>query len=416
MDSVHLTELIALRRDLHRHPELRFAERRTSALLANHLAGLGLEVSTQVAKTAVVGTIDSGRPGPHIVLRADMDALSTTDLKSVEYASATPGVAHACGHDVHCVAVLGATALLLRGGALAGGGRLTVLFQPAEEIPFGETSGAQTVLDSGALDDPRVDAVLALHCWPQLPSGTIGVDSVTAMAAKLAFKISVQGNGAHAATPQLGRDALLGASQIIVALHTLLGREVDPADQVALNIGTLRSGSSQSIVPSQAELSGTLRTLSDPVVRRLKESIERVASGVAATYNLTTTVDWKNEMPSVRNDPRLVELAHRELASCEGVTEVLTLPDPPMTSDDFALYAQRWPGLYLKLGVADPAASSWPSLHDGAFDVDERCIGTGAQALAQVTRAVLRRPVDEAQDDPAERDPGARRKLEGVTW
>jgi amidohydrolase len=389
MEDAMLADLIALRRDIHRNPEVRFREHRTAKLLGERLSRLGLTVRGGVATTGIVATIDGGRPGPHVLLRADMDALSTTDTKTVDYASASPGVAHVCGHDVHCAVVLGAAQLLIDGDALSGGGRLTVLYQPAEEIPFGEPSGAAAVLESGVFMQAPPDAVLGLHCWPQLPSGTIGLDVQTAMAAKLAFKIAVHGQGAHAATPQLGRDALLGASQIIVALHTLASRERDPGERVALNVGTIQSGTSQSIVASYAELSGTVRTVSDSVARRFKSSIERVASGVAAAYGLTASVDWKNEMPAVINDRRLVQLARKGLAGSPDVAAVTMIENPPMTADDFALYSGLWPGLYMKLGVARPGADGWPSLHDGAFDVDESCISTGAHALAVVAKDIL---------------------------
>lgn len=390
MDAAELADLTELRRDLHRHPEQRFAEQRTSRLLADRLRESGFDVRTGFARTAVIGILDSGRPGPHVVLRADMDALPTADLKDTAYASSNVGVCHACGHDVHCAVVLGAARLLGAQGRLTSGGRLSVLYQPAEEIPFGESSGAQAVLDSGVLDESgEITAVLGLHCWPQLPAGTVGVDPAIAMAAKLAFKITVTGKGAHAATPQLGRDALLAASQLTVALHTLIGREADPNDRVALNVGTARAGDSQSVVPPSAELTGTLRTVDDRVADRLRAAVERVAAGVAVTFEVKVDVDWKNEMPAVRNDPRLVRLALELPPDTPHIRQVRPLPDPPMTADDFALYARRWPAAYLKLGVADPDAESWPSLHDGRFDVDESCIATGSHALAALAAAVF---------------------------
>ena len=318
-----------------------------------------------------------------------MDALPTIDTKKVEYASQNHGVAHVCGHDVHCAVVLGAVTLLLDSEALAGGGKITVLYQPAEEIPFGERSGAAEMLETGILENSPPDIVLGLHCWPKLPSRSIGLDAETAMASKLAFKVSIYGQGAHAATPQLGRDALLGASQAVVALHTLVSRERDPGERVALNVGTISAGTSQSIVAAFAEFSGTVRTVSEMVSDRFKSSIERTANGVAASYGLTADVDWKNEMPAVRNDPRLVDLATTLLSTLPEVDTVVAIDEPPMTTDDFALFAARWPGLYMKLGVASPGADTWPSLHDGAFDVDESCIETGVHALAAIARAVL---------------------------
>jgi N-acetylcysteine deacetylase len=387
--TAHLTDLVALRRDLHRHPELRFAEHRTSQVLGDRLRDAGFGVRTGFAETAVLATWDSGRPGPHVLLRADMDALPTAELNGTPYASQNAGVCHACGHDVHCAVVLGA-ALLLTATGRAGSGRLSVLYQPAEEIPFGESSGAQAVLDSGVLDElGDVSAVLGLHCWPQLPAGTVGVDPAIAMAAKLAFRIGLTGQGAHAATPYLGRDALLAASQLTLTLHTLIGRQAAASDRVALNVGTLRAGSSQSIVPPMAELTGTMRSVDDQVAERLQAAVERAAAGVGATFGVDADVEWKNAMPAVRNDPRLVRLALRELDGADGVHRVISLSDPPMTTDDFALYARRWPGLYLKLGVAAPSAESWPSLHDGRFDVDESCIATGSEALAALAAAVL---------------------------
>jgi amidohydrolase len=400
MDPKLLNDLITLRRDLHRHPETRFNEHRTAALLAGHLEELGFTVTRGVAGTGVIGHLDSGRPGPHVVLRADMDALHTADTKTVDYASENAGAAHVCGHDVHCAVVLGAATLVMSGSSLPAGGRLTVLFQPAEEIPFGEASGAAAILNAGQLRASQPDAVLGLHCWPQLPSGSVGVDAETAMASKLAFKISVHGRGAHAATPQLGSDALLGASQIVIALHTLVSRERDPSERVALNVGTINAGTSQSIVASKAEFTGTVRTVNEAVSARFKSSIERVTHGVAAAYGLTADVDWKNQMPAVHNDARLVAIARSRLPQVPAVDDVVLIDEPPMTTDDFALYAAEWPGLYLKLGVAAPGAESWPSLHDGGFDVDESCIETGSLSLAALADAVLSGDLDGVSVEP----------------
>lgn len=406
MDNQAISELIRLRRDLHRHPEPRFMEHRTSSILRDRLEALGFKVGDSLAGTGLVGTRgDSASAGVHVVLRADMDALPTDDLKTVDYASTNAGVAHACGHDVHCAVVLGAAKLLTESDAIPPEGRLTVLFQPAEEIPFGESSGAQAMLDADVFEGADPDAVLAVHCWPQLSAGTIGLDVETAMAAKLAFRVSVQGKGAHAATPHLGADALLGASQMVVSLHTLLGRDVEPGERVALNVGTMSGGTSQSIVSASAEFSGTLRTVDDAVGTRLRNSVERVVAGAAATYGLSASIEWKNEMPAVQNDARLVAIARRSLTDCESAQDVVMIEQPPMTSDDFALYAKRWPGLYMKLGVAAPAAPQWPSLHDGLFDVDEDCIVTGAMALARVASAIYERGLPEAPEDNEARKP-----------
>ncbi|MCW2599673.1 MAG: hypothetical protein JWM02_1502 [Frankiales bacterium] len=377
MDPRLTNDLIEFRRDLHRSPELRFQELRTAKLVAERLRTAGLEPRTGQARTGVVATLEGESAHPHVVLRADIDALPTADLKSVDYASTTPGVAHACGHDVHTTVVLGVAETLASRAVRRG--RITFVFQPAEEIPFGETSGGREMLETGVLED--VDVVLGLHCWPTLDAGVIGIDREVAMAAKLAFQIKVTGTGAHAATPSDGRDALLAASAIVGSLHQLLGRAVDAGSRAALNVGTFQAGQSQSIVPSAAELTGTIRTIDEHDAKRLRSAVERVVHGLASAAGVIAEVDWKNDMPAVRNDARLVARALAAPAVSDEVSFV-ALDQPPMTTDDFALYAEQRPGLYVKLGVRDPSGLR-PArpLHDGLFDVDERSIPAGVAGL-----------------------------------
>jgi amidohydrolase len=379
------SSLVELRRALHQNPELRFAEHETAALVAARLREAGLEVTTGHAETGVLARARGRAEGVHVLVRADMDALPTQDLKDVPYASRRSGVAHACGHDVHTTVAVGAAEQLARREGVAG--RVTFAFQPAEEIPFGEASGGQAMVDTGVLDD--VDVVLGLHCWPSLPAGTIGIDARTAMAAKRAFRIVVTGSGAHAATPSLGRDAVLAASQMVVALHHLHGREIDAGERAAVNVGTVKGGSSQSIVPAAAEITGTIRTVDEDVADRLEAAVMRVVAGVAMAGGVTADVEWKNKMPPVRNDPHLVQRAIDVLAR-DGEVDVVALDESPMTADDFALYAERRPGLYVKLGVRSPYGDVGAhSLHDGRFDVDERCIPAGVRALVALIDDVL---------------------------
>lgn len=386
--------LVALRRDLHRHPELRFAEQRTAAVIARRMEDAGFEVRTGVAGTGVVASLGDRSARPHVLLRADMDALPVADLKTVDYRSTTPGVAHACGHDVHMAAVVGAAERLAASGLPAG--RLTVVFQPAEEIPFGEASGGRALIETGVLEDPPVDVALGLHCWPRLPVGTIGLDPSVAMGAKDAFRVRIDGNGAHAATPSRGRDAILAASLMVVALHHLLAREVNADEGAALNVGTIRGGASQSVVPSSAEITGTIRTLDADVRARLRTAVGRTVNGTSAMSGTAVVLEWANEMPPVVNDPRLVRRAQQVLADVPSVQAVRLLDHPPMTADDFALYAERVPALYMKLGVCggeDPEAC--PSLHNGRFDVDELAIVIAADAMASLVRDLLMHPIEE---------------------
>ncbi|MBF6604970.1 MAG: amidohydrolase [Chloroflexi bacterium] len=377
--------LVALRRDLHAHPELRFAEHRTAGIVAARLRDAGYEVRAGIGGTGILASRDSGLPGRHVVIRADLDALPVSDLKAVDYASTVDGVAHACGHDVHIVVALG-VAERLASGPLPGG-RISFLFQPAEERPFGEPSGARAVLETGVLDNPAPDSILAFHCWPDLPAGTVGIDERIAMGAKDAFRVVYVGNGAHAAAPSRGRDAVLGIARLITALYETFARSLDPGERASLNIGTVRGGATQSVVPDRAEITGTLRTIDPEVRERLRGRIERVAAGVAATFALETELTWADEMPPILNDPALVRLAEEVATEVLGSEQARRLTEPPMTVDDFALLASRAPALYLKLGISGDGTPV--PLHNGAFDVDERSIGVGVAVMHRIALALL---------------------------
>ncbi|WP_431884369.1 M20 metallopeptidase family protein [Micromonospora gifhornensis] len=373
--------LVRLRRQLHRHPELRFTEHQTAVTLAEKLQPFG-RVRTGIAGTGLLLELEGALPGPTVLLRADMDAYPVQDAKTEPYASTNPGVCHACGHDVHMTVAYGVAARLA--ATPPARGSVAVLFQPAEEIPFGEASGAAAALLHEALSGRRFDAVLGLHCWPDLRVGTVGVDRHTAMAAKDAFRIEVLGQAAHAATPALGRDAILGLSGIVNLLHAAVARSRNADELVAFNIGTISGGASQSQVAAYAEATGTLRTLDEGTRERLKVVIERVARQQAAALDLGVRFTWANEMPPVRNAAELVALAHTELPD---LVEVVDLAVPPLTTDDFALLGALGPSLYVKLGVTGERGGA--PLHSGSFDVDERCLEYGVNALERLTRAVL---------------------------
>ena len=340
-----------------------------------------------VAGTGVIAFRDTGVPGPHVLIRADMDAMPVTDLKDVSYASSVPGVAHACGHDVHTVVAVGVAERFAHD--MPARGRVSFVFQPAEERPFGEPSGARAMLDAGIFADSLPDVVLGLHCWPDLPVGSIGIDQRIAMAGKDAFRIKFTGIGAHAATPSRGRDAILGIAQLVTTLHQGYSRSLDPGDLAVLNVGTIWGGRSQSVIADEAEVTGTLRTV-DPLVRdRLRTEIERIARASAAILALDCEVTWADEMPAIVNDPRLVRCAFAVAEELVGREHTRILTMSPMTSDDFALFAEMTPALYLKLGVC--GGDECPSLHSGAFDVDERAIGIGVSLMHRIAVSLLTR-------------------------
>lgn len=382
--------LIDLRRELHAHPGVRFDVERTAAIVAERLRAAGWDVTTGVGRTGVLARTASAEPGPHVLLRADMDAMPVADTKDVPYASTVPGVAHACGHDVHTAIMVGVAERLAATGLSRG--RVSLMFQPAEETPYGTESGARTMLEDGLLADGVPDAAVALHCWPGLPAGTIGIDDGIAMAAKDAYRIVLRGRSAHAATPSGGRDAILGVAQLISALHGGIARSLDATDRAAFNVGTLRAGASQSVVADEAEITGTIRTLEPGVRARLTAATERITAGVAAAMGLEHELSWMEPLPAVVNDPRVVACGLEVARELLGPDGAIRLSEPPMTADDFAFIAALAPALYFKLGTcgAPPCAP----LHNGAFDVDERAIGVGLAVMLAITRRLLEQPLD----------------------
>lgn len=376
--------LVMIRRDFHANPELRFEEHRTSRQVCSLLRESGWTVQENVAGTGILAVWSADYTGPRILLRADMDAYPVQEIKTVSYASRALGVTHACGHDVHMTVLLGLADRLRFQPELRDS--VVLMFQPAEEIPFGQTSGARAMLDTGLMGSSYL-AVLGLHCWPQLPVGTVGVDVAVAMAAKDAFSTTFSGRSAHVATPANGQDAIVAASNAVLALHASIGRERNPTELVAFNIGTIHGGRSQSALADSVELVGTLRT-HDPTVRvRLKQTIERVCAGVATAFGLTHNIVWDNEMHVLENAPQLVNLALAALP--ESGIETARIDVPPLTSDDFALLGELGPLLYLKLGIAELGATSVPPLHSANFDVNEDCLEIGITALEIMVKRIL---------------------------
>ena len=386
-------DLVDLRRDLHAHPGLRFDVERTAAIVEQRLRAAGWEVTTGVGRTGVLARRSSGRPGPHVLLRADMDAMPVQEETDVSYASTVPGVAHVCGHDIHTAIMVGVAERLAASDLPAG--RVSIIFQPAEEMPYGAESGARAMLDDGVFDDGFPDAALALHCWPGLPVGSIGIDDRVAMAAKNAFGIALGGRTAHAATPSAGRDAILGVAQLITALHSGVSRSLDANDRAAFNVGTLKGGVSQSVVADTAEITGTIRSVDPDVRDRLVGAVERITAGVAATMDLTCQIEWET-MPAVINDPRVVACGREVARELLGVGATVRLTDPAMTAEDFALIAELTPSLYLKRGTCNGADCA--PLHNGAFDPDERAIGVGLAVMTTTALRLLERSLDHWTD------------------
>ena len=375
-------ELIEIRRNFHREPELRFEEHHTAKTIEELLRPLRLSVRPGVAGTGLLADLQGEQAGPTIALRADMDALPIRDAKDVPYASRREGVMHACGHDAHMTIAYGVLRVLEPLRAVLPG-TLRVVFQPGEEVPAGEKSGAAEVIKAGALKSREVEAILGLHVWPELPAGTVGLQPGVTMAAADSFIAEVRGESSHAGEPHKGKDAIFAAGSLVIQLKALLGREIPPGEPAAINVGTIHGGASQSVVADLVELSGTLRSLGGDRRERLLRRMQRVSEGISGETGCSVHLNVSDTFPPVVNDPNLYERALEVLPETLRGDRVRVLTDVPMTADDFAHYLEVVPALYVKLGCAPAKGNAYP-LHHRCFDIDEQVIWTGVEAISSI--------------------------------
>lgn len=381
--------LIAMRREIHQHPELANREYRTGKRVAARLRELGLQVRYPVARTGVVGILRGGRTGPVVTVRADMDALPI-DERDGPYKSRNPGVMHACGHDVHTAVVAGVAEVLSRlRGTMPG--TVVFLFQPAEEgPPPGEEGGAALVLKEGALNDPMPRAIFGLHVDPSLPVGQVGWSDGAVFASSDRFTIEIVGKPAHGAYPHTGVDPIPAAAATVQALQSLVSRRADARIPTVLSIGRIQGGTRANILAERVVMEGTLRTLDAHVAADLKKWIEGLIEGIASAHGAAGAVSFAPGVPPLVNDAALVRSLVPELVRGLGRERVVEVP-PQMGGEDFALYAERLPAFYMKLGVRNEARGVTAAVHTDAFSVDEDAIGIGVRALSALVWAVLAR-------------------------
>ena len=377
-------EMIALRRDFHRHPELGFQEVRTAGIVAERLQALGYTVRTGRGKTGVTGRLRGGRPGKTVLLRADIDALPIQEQADVAWKSESPGVMHACGHDAHTAMALTAAAILAK-EAPALSGNLLFVFQPAEELLI----GAEAMLKDGALEGLTADAAFAVHIMNRWPAGTIAICDGPAMTSADKLTLTVTGRGGHGANPHLAIDPVVAAAQLITAIQTLVSRETPPLKAAVLSITTLKAGSAFNIIPDAVEMTGTFRCFDADLRERLLASLGRAADGVAAAFRCTAAVTSRFLTPAVINDATMTRIVREVAGGIVGADRVVT-PDPLTGSDDVAYFWQRVPGCYAFVGSAKPAWSPAPAHHNAKFDIDESALPIGVEFLVRVARRVLR--------------------------
>jgi amidohydrolase len=378
-----LPDLVALRRDLHAHPELAFEERRTAGIVASALRMLGLEVHEGIAGTGVVGTLRHGRNTRSIGLRADMDALPMIELGKTPHASRHAGVHHGCGHDGHTAMLLGAARQLARTRRFDG--TVHFIFQPAEE----GRGGARVMVDEGLFERFPCDAVYALHNWPDLPLGHAQTRVGPIMAAADRFDIVLRGRGGHAAQPHRTPDVLLAASQLVMQLNTIVARRIDPSDSAVLSVTRVVGGSSHNVLPAEATITGTVRSFDDAAQDRIEAALRDAAAGVALGHGITAEVSYHRYYPATINSAADATLA-LEAAAAAGL-QASVAPRPAFTSEDFAFLLRERPGAYLWLGQgrAELGTDGERPLHHPCYDFNDDALPFGVRWFCALAERAL---------------------------
>jgi amidohydrolase len=376
----HEAELVEFRRDLHAHPEVGYAEHRTTRRIALRLAAAGLRPVILPKGTGLIvdigGSDRDSSPRRVVALRADIDALPMADEKSVPYRSTVPNVCHACGHDVHTTILLG-TGLFLASQAARGllPGRVRLIFQPAEEVP----GGALDVLAAGGISS--VNRIFALHCDPKIDVGKIGVRNGAITAACDRISVRVTGPGGHTARPHLTADLVYALGKIVTELPAALSRRVDPRASLSLVWGRVSAGTTANAIPDEGIAEGTIRCLDDEAWHGAPDLIRELIDSVATAYGVRAELTYSRNVPPTVNDPMSSAMLAAAAEQTLGADAVVTTPQS-LGGEDFAWYLESVPGSYARLGVRTPGAAQELDIHQPSFDVDERAIGVGVHVLA----------------------------------
>jgi amidohydrolase len=397
-------QVIEWRRHFHQFPELSNRETKTGAYIAEHLKKLGMEVQYPVAKTGVVGLLKGGKPGPVIALRADIDALPVTERNSLPFASKErttfngqeTGVMHACGHDTH-TAILMAVAEILSKNKSDVKGTIKFIFQPAEEgAPAGEEGGADLMVKEGVLENPKVDVIFGMHIQSISPLGRITYRPAGMMAASDWFSIKVKGKQSHGAAPWMGVDPIVIGAQIVSGLQTIVSRQTDLTKEAAvITIGRFQAGVRENIIPEEAFMGGTIRTLDEAMREKIHEKIRLTATKIAESGGATAEVMIEKRGSLTYNDPALTEKMVPSLQKAAGAANVILI-NAVTGSEDFSEYQKKVPGLFFFVGAMPPDQdpTKVPAHHTPDFMIDERGMLTGLRAMLNVTLDYMYMPSD----------------------
>jgi hippurate hydrolase len=379
-----LSELVAIRRDIHAHPELAFNETRTADIVARELASYGLEVHRGLARTGVVGVLRKGTGTRAIGLRADMDALPLPEKNEFAHRSTHAGQMHACGHDGHTTLLLGAARYMAENrDTLAIDGTVYFIFQPAEE----SEGGADVMVKEGLFRQFPMDAVFGLHNWPGIPAGEMAVMPGPVMAGTCSFEIAVGGHGCHAAMPNQGVDTLLVASHLVVALQTVVARNLHPCEAAVVSVTQIHGGAALNVIPDDAVLRGTIRSFKPEVQQLVERSIERLCAGIADSFGATVEVRYDHRYPPTVNSPGESELCRRAAAAVFGEDQVRRNELPSMGAEDFAYMLLEKPGCYVWLGNGPGTGGC--SLHNPHYDFNDEILAGGISYWVKLAEIAL---------------------------
>ena len=384
LDISFLADLVAVRRDIHAHPELAFKEARTADIIARELAACGLEVHRGLAKTGVVGILRKGRSGRAIGLRADMDALPLAEKNKFAHCSTHTGQMHACGHDGHMAILLGAARYLVEHrDSAAFDGTVYFVFQPAEEAE----GGAAVMMADGLFRQFPMEAVFGLHNWPGIAVGEIAVMPGAVMAGTCAFEIAVRGQGCHAAMPHQGIDTLVAASHLVVALQTVVARNVHPGEAAVVSVTQMHGGEALNIIPDDAVVRGTIRAFNPRVQEIVERSVERLCQGIAAAFGAQITVDFDHRYPPTVNSPAETALCQRVAGAVFGADRLRKDELPSMGAEDFAYMLQAKPGCYVWLGNGPGTGGC--TLHNPHYDFNDDIVPWGIRDWVKLVESAL---------------------------
>ena len=370
-------EMTEWRQDIHKHPELKFDELRTSELVAKKLNEFGLEVHRGLAKTGVVGKLCNG-DGPSIGLRADMDALPIDEKNSFGHTSQNQGIMHACGHDGHISMLLGAAKYLA--ASLNFKGTVNFIFQPAEE----GGGGGEIMIKDGLFEKFPMDSVYGLHNWPSIPAGIFGVGAGPIMAAADLFELTINARGGHAAMPDQCIDPIIIASQVINAFQSIPSRKTHPLDSVVLSITQIQAGDTFNIIPDSVKMSGTVRTFLKTTQKETLSNMTKIAEGICSSFGASCELNYMNGYPATINSIKETEISAKAVIDLLGEEKLIRNPKPSMGSEDFAYMLQERPGCYVWMGIGTTEKEGGCMLHNSNYDFNDEVLPIGASYWAKL--------------------------------